>query len=514
MATFSRALRNRKAERRINSPQENFPRQVKTKSLLQYLIVFTTLVAIAVSCDDETDTIGGSIMPGEDEMQISQAIYSVTSRSVKADSVLATTSESYLGKITDPETNATTICDFLAQFHILEDFTLPDRDSLVSDNGKIEADSVDIQLYISNFYGDSLNSMKLGVYELDTANVMKENVSYYSNLDPTKYLNPQPTAVKKELTFAVSDMTLSDSTKYSSSYSKHIKVKLPKEYGTFLMKKYYDNPENFKNSYNFINHVCPGFYFRTLAGNGTMLNIDVVALSVYFRYIYNDSVISGVQRMAATEEVLQNTHIENKNIDNLINAKDYTFVKTPACIFTEVTLPIDSIYNEEHINDTINSARISFTRRNNDSQSIYNLPIPQVLLMVKKDEMYEFFEDGKVADGATSFVSSFDSGENAYTFSNISALVSNIYKERQSGAGVNSWDTEAERIEKYKKWEQEHPNWNKVMLIPVVTTYNSLNVLTRVRNDLSLGSTRLVGGDTKDIKISVVYSRFMNNSHK
>ena len=102
--------------------------------------------------------------------------------------------------------------------------------------------------------------MKLGVYELDTANVMKENVSYYSNLDPTKYLNPQPTAVKKELTFAVSDMTLSDSTKYSSSYSKHIKVKLPKEYGTFLMKKYYDNPENFKNSYNFINHVCPGFY--------------------------------------------------------------------------------------------------------------------------------------------------------------------------------------------------------------------------------------------------------------
>lgn len=98
MATFSRALRNRRAERRINSPQENFPRQVKTKSLLPYLIVFTTLVAIAVSCDDETGTIGGSIMPGEDEMQISQAIYSVTSRSVKADSVLATTSESYLGK--------------------------------------------------------------------------------------------------------------------------------------------------------------------------------------------------------------------------------------------------------------------------------------------------------------------------------------------------------------------------------------------------------------------------------
>ena len=49
------------------------------------------------------------------------------------------------------------------------------------DNDTIVADSVDIRLYVSNYYGDSLNSMKLGVYELDTANVMKENMIYYSN---------------------------------------------------------------------------------------------------------------------------------------------------------------------------------------------------------------------------------------------------------------------------------------------------------------------------------------------
>ena len=120
-----------------------------------------SMVAILASCDDETGTIGGSIMPGEDEMQISQGVYGVQSRSVKADSVLATTDVSHLGKITDPETNATTICDFLAQFHILEDFSLPEKESLIKDNGIVEADSVDIRLYISSYYGDSLNSMKL-----------------------------------------------------------------------------------------------------------------------------------------------------------------------------------------------------------------------------------------------------------------------------------------------------------------------------------------------------------------
>lgn len=487
---------------------------MKTKILLQRLFAIMSMVAILASCDDETGTIGGSIMPGEDEMQISQGVYGVQSRSVKADSVLATTDVSHLGKITDPETNATTICDFLAQFHILEDFSLPEKESLIKDNGIVEADSIDIRLYISSYYGDSLNSMKLGVYELDTANVMKENVSYYSNLDPTIYLNTSPSAVKKELTFAVSDLSLSDSIRFSSSQTKNIRIKLPKEYGTFLMNKYYENPEYFRNSYNFINHVCPGFYFKTLSGNGTMLEVDVVALSVYFRYISNDTILNGVQRMAATEEVLQNTHIENKNLDHLLNADGYTFVKTPAGIYTEVTLPIDSIYNDDHINDTINSAKISFIRRNNDSQNIYNLPIPKELLMVKSGELYEFFEKGKVADGATSYVTTFSSSDNSYTFSNISSLVSNIYKTRQSGAGVTAYDPKATREQKYRVWEQAHPDWNKVMLVPVVTTYNSLNSLTRVRNDLSLGSTRLVGGNSKDIQISVVYSRFKNSKAK
>ncbi len=496
-------------QRMAFSIKKNSSEQVKTKTLPQFFFA-AALAAGAAACDDETGAIGGSVMPGEDEMEISQAVYSVASRSVKADSVLATTTVSLLGKITDPETNATTECDFLAQFHILESFSLPDEGLLVKDNGVIEADSADIQLYISSFYGDSLNTMKLGVYELDTANVMKENVSYYSNFNPAKYLNTKPSAIKRELTFSVTDMALSDSIRYSSS-TKRIRVKLPKEYGTFLMRKYYGNPENFRNSYTFINHVCPGFYFRTLAGNGTMLDINLTALSVYFRYMYNDSVVSGVQRMAATEEVLQNTHIENRNIDALLNARDYTFVKTPACIYTEVTLPIDSIYGAGHMNDTINNAKISFARRNNDSQSKYSLPVPQQLLMLKSSELYSFFENGKVADNITSYVSSFSSGENAYTFSNISALVSNIYQARQSGAGVTAQDSEAARNGKLRNWEREHPGWNKVVLVPVVATYSSTNTMTRVRNDLSLGSTRLVGGDSKDIKIHIVYSRFKNS---
>ena len=80
---------------------------------------------------------------------------------------------------------------------------------------------------------------------------------------------------------------------------------------------------------------------------------------------------------------------------------------------------------------------------------------------------------------------------------------------------MNASDSKATKETKYAKWEAEHPNWNKVLLVPVTTTYTqqsigyqTQNVLSRVRNDLSLSSTRLAGGNSGDIKISVIYSRF------
>ncbi len=487
---------------------------MKAYKLLKSLTALAAAVCIIVSCDDETGSIGGNVMPGHDEMEITQGIYSVLSRSIKADSVLGTTSTSYLGKITDPETNATTSCDFLAQFHILENLTFPKNGTLVMDNGTVEADSVNIRLYVSNYYGDSLNSMKLGVYELDTANALKENMIYYSNIDPWKYVNKKETAIRKELSFSVIDMTLSDSLKNAYSSSKNILIKLPKDYGTFIMKKYYENPSNFADSYSFIHNVCAGFYYRIISGNGTMLNIDAASLNVYFRYKQGDSIINGVQKMATTEEVLQNTRIENKNTDKLLEAENYTYLKTPAGIYTEATLPIDSIYNN-HINDTINSAKISFTRINDNTHTTYNLPVPQNLLMVKSDELYSFFEKSKVADGSTSYVTTYSEKENAYTFNNISALISNMYAVRKEGAGVKNSDPQAIKEAKYAKWEAEHPTWNKVTLVPVNTTYSqqttgytTQQVLSRVRNDLSLSSTRLSGGNSGDIKISVIYSRF------
>ena len=59
--------------------------------------------------------------------------------------------------------------------------------------------------------------------------------------------------------------------------------------------------------------------------------------------------------------------------------------------------------------------------------------------------------------------------------------------------------------------EKESENWNKVVIVPVTVTTNSSNQIIKVVHDMSLTSTRLVGGDDNPngpIRLSVVYSKF------
>lgn len=111
--------------------------------------------------------------------------------------------------------------------------------------------------------------------------------------------------------------------------------------------------------------------------------------------------------------------------------------------------------------------------------------------MIPKSQLYSFFESSKVADYKTSFLASYAS-DNTYTFNNISGLINYM-----------------------KGLDRNTPDWNKVVIIPVTlstyTTSNNQTILTRVVHDMSLTSTKLVGGSQnpyQPIKMSVIYSKF------
>lgn len=485
--------------------------------ILRLLTVLVIAALTFAACDDTTEGIGGSITNKIDNINISDSAFNVTTKSIVADSVLSRNNTGLIGKMKDPETGNYVKGDYMTQLSVLPTFSVDTLDYIKQANkGSIEADSCYLLVSYNASYGDTIAPMKVTAYEMTKP--MAEDKEYYSNYDAFKEgwvsENNQHWSSNYNLsnTSDVKNFKIYLNKKYTKD------GKTYKNYGSYIMQTYAEHPEYFKTNYKFLNNVCPGFYIKNVGGTGNMAKIWNTELIFYWtrkKTINTDStaVSIGYNRFDGTEEVLQLNKIEN-DTENLkkLASKDQekcTYLKSPAGIFTEVTLPIEDIM-KGHEKDTLNTATISFPRLNNENEdNPYNFATPSTILMVQKDSLQSFFEKSKLADSRTSYTASYSSTgiyKNAYTFQNIANLVSAMYKNKGKGE-----------------------NWNKVVLVPVnviTTTQGYTTVISKINHDMSLASTRLiVGTDDPDkdyttdektgkkvasgpIRIKVIYSKF------
>jgi hypothetical protein len=136
-----------------------------------------------------------------------------------------------------------------------------------------------------------------------------------------------------------------------------------------------------------------------------------------------------------------------------------------------------------------------------------------MLLLIRKSEQFSFFENSKLI-GSDAYVSSYNQQLKAYTFNDISQLIKRIKDERDLGAGVQITDSEEIRNQKYKVWEANHAEWNKLVVLPVKGVYTtteswtgSTQTLVKLKNELGLHSVKLEGGN-HGVELSVIYSSF------
>ena len=503
---------------------------MKMKKLLPLLAV------LLAACDNSTGVIGGDLMPAEDHVTTEYQQFTATSKSIKANAVIANTNDCYLGALIDPETRSKTTCDFLAQFHVMEDFKFPARNRIKTENGQVVADSADVRIYFDTYYGDSLTTMTLTLRELDANKIMEEGQTYYTDINPLDYVKEG--GFSKTVNYTTKDLTKPATVSSSTTYYKNIPVKLPADFANRLLRSYYDDPNNYKNSYTFIHNVCPGFYFQHTGGVGAMVKAYVSAINLYFSYhplnsdgtVRTDTLISTMTRMAATQEVIQNTHVEQSIPESMLDESNpYTYVKSPAGIFTEITLPVEEILAGTHYNDTINSVNISLRRYNDNILEGYHLNPPSKLILLKAAHKYDFFENVNVSDSTNYYTAEYNSTANAYTFSNIATIISWMKRHRDTLAGVTENDSQAAREQKWEAWKNSaayDPEWNKVCLVPIQSETNttssssssysyyyyssSTSSTLSIRNDYGLSSVKLEGGPQGAIKVNVVYSRFEN----
>lgn len=474
------------------------------------------LAATLYSCDDTTTGVG-EFVADADEITASAQTFEATTKTLKytdlnPDGVFSRTSSAYLGKFTDPDFGTYTT-DFITQINCTEGFEFPETTQ--------EIVATTLELSYASFFGDSLAPMRVRVDILNQPiDDTGEDLSlYYTSYDPTKFYDANGNALAEQ-DYAVRDNSWTDaaidSIKNTNGYYPPLIIDLDKkknfdigqnESGTFsqyLLKKYKENKENFKDAYSFIHNVLPGFYVHTTGGEGSILYIGDIWLRMKVKYLVErpstgavDSTVYTSIPFAATNEVYMSTRLENSEdrFDELTKETEHTYLKTPAGLCTAVKLPLQEMY-EALGKDTLNSVSMSFTKYKNISENSeinpYKMGTPQNLLLIRKNEIKDFFEQRKNYDSKTTFLGTYSSTTNSYSFSQVNRLISQIFSDmRTKEEPAEGWDS-----------------YNTLVLIPVKKETDSQGNTIGVSHDLEVNSAKLIGGEKGEkIKMEVIYTK-------
>ena len=445
------------------------------------------LAATLYSCDDTTTGVG-EFVADADEITASAQTFEATTKTLKytdlnPDGVFSRTSSAYLGKFTDPDFGTYTT-DFITQINCTEGFEFPERLK--------DIESTTLELSYASFFGDSLAPMKVRVDVLKEAiDDTGENLGlYYTSYEPEKFYNkngnypPLVINLDKKNTWNIGEE------QHTGTFSQYLKA------------KYDENKNNFKDAYSFIHNVLPGFYVHNTSGEGSILYIGDIWLRMKVSYYITgsegqDSLVYTSIPFAATNEVFMSTRLNNSEdaLDKLAEEKTHTYLKTPAGLCTEVKLPLQEMYDALGT-DTLNSVSMSFTKyknvSNNSASSPYKMGTPQNLLLIRKNEVKDFFEQRKNYNSKTTFLGTYSSTTNSYSFSQVNRLISQIFSDMRT------------KEEPAEGWDE----YNTMVLIPVKTETDSQGNTIGLSHDLEVNSAKLMGGeDGEKIKMEVIYTK-------
>ena len=542
-------------------------------------------------CDDNTAGLGLGMFPGSDQnINGKLSTFDVTTESVHAGKIYAMTNVGYVGKFTD-ETFGTYQAGFLAELNCPSGMTFPgvydgtaldeekkatrvmvgddnednkDVTFIRDDNNKIIGNIHTIELYLwySSYFGDSLTACRLSVYEL-SENLDTEH-AYYTNINPENYYNhADPNSLLGTKAYTAVDLSVKDSIRNLSTYVPSVHVSFrdeaAKEIGKEIIRKANELGVNLDNKE--FRKIFKGIYVKSDYGDGTVLYINQAQMNVVYKCyavdtitgvklqkkvaengVYKDSTYYGYRTFATTREVIQANQLENDKaaIQNCINKSEWTYLKSPAGIFTQLTLPVSQIA-EKLQGDTLNAVKLGIPIYNETSDKKFGMSTPNNVLLIRKKYKDSFFKGNQLSDGITSSLfTSTTTSFTQYTFNNITQMINNCLADREAAKNalpmtfkVINPETNVEETKTattIEKWE-EYSEWNKFVLIPVLVTKDSsssnsyygtsANVIS-IQHDLKPGYVRLKGGSKKGadgkpdpnnvLKLEVVSTNFGTKS--
>ena len=382
------------------------------------ILGFALGATILGGCNDDLSLVGPSIQPPEDEIAVYNDTFNIQASTVLMNSVYAKSDSALLGEIYDP-LYGNLKSDYMCQFYCPADF----RFAHTPIDGKI--DSINFKIFYDTSIGDTLVPMKAELF-LITKTLEK---NFYSDFDPAKYCDMKSSMGAK--TYTAYDQTVPDEDRYNQTtpFYPHVTIKLPTEFGQNFYDETLNNPASFSSQEAF-NKFLPGFYATSTFGTGNILNVSDSYLDIFYKYkgkspiTGNDTTLTAYERFGSTKEVIQLSRFKNTDMGPLLQENnDFTYIKSPAGVCTRIVIPTKEMA-------PILEGRIL----NNLPLTLYAMPqenwkfsfnAAPNLLIIPEDSVKQFFESGKIEDGNTSFLATYNVATLSYPFNNISNLIKN-----------------------------------------------------------------------------------------
>lgn len=398
--------------------------------LLKYWVIAILAGILLTSCEDEISTIGSSLNTSTIEITVDSTFVKLSGKSVYTDSIIGRTTDPLLGTL-HVEKYGTLHTGYLTQF-------MP---TLKIDTLNITPNTLDsVKLYL-NYYdndltGDSLAPMILDIYRLHKT----IKAPLYTNINPDEYFSPEDKLAS--CVFGSTTEGYVDKNNSSDSETityKQIGVDLPLSLGVEIFEEYMRNPDIFAFPSEFAKFF-PGIYMNISYGNGRVVNIKGVFMTMYYRAIDDAGKIDTLSHtyMGVTPEVYSINHFTLTPDETLIQAVEegnnngkHVFAQAPIGYMPIIHFPAQNIidkYNEKmseshKIQNILNALSFSIPAIV-DSDS--KLSPPEHLLFIRASQVKDFFESRLLPDNISTVYATYNKNKKVYDFGNIGTYIRSI----------------------------------------------------------------------------------------
>ncbi len=495
--------------------------------------IFFILISIVffTACKD-TEQVGSSIQPEEDLLHVYSNSIDIDIASILVDSALSKSSYLFLGKYLDSKLGETDV-EFMTQIDSRlgdDGLTIPDTTVVttssttngilsglltdydsnygpitkISSPTNVKADSIFFVInYSDDFFGDSTANQGVYVYAMNKTLVPSAAYKYFTNTDVSEFckkdtlLNSDGKAYKYNL---------------ANKNKNEIKIKLKDEFGERLAK-IYQKGSTITNQADF-NNFFKGIYLSHYFNNGSLIKIEVAGILLYYSYdanittTYNgeevvvnsaDLKAKGYNPLVSSIFLSANKAVERVNLVShpdleqkfpSLQNQDVTYAYTPAGMYTKVNIPFNTMIDSVKLKapDTtkvmFNSARLTLYTKTLDWTPTDLSKTPNsYMLLLHQDSVVPFFYKNKTPDGYSSFVASYNSTTESYTFD-----ITKAVQKKLTGQQV--------------AFSEE------MVVVPIVVEQS--NSVNYYRQQLWLTATMLYGpnsADDKKPRLDMIYTR-------